>query len=219
MIVAIDGPAGAGKSTVARELAARLGVGYLNTGAMYRALALLALERGVDPDDGGALADLSRAHEIGLQATAAGERVMVDGRDVTDAVRAQRVTRIVSRVAAHRAVRGEIVSLQREVLATGDWVADGRDIGSVVCPDAEVKIYLTADPGERARRRHVEIVTGGADVALEDVLQEILERDRIDSTREESPLVVPDGAVVVDTSGVPVGAVVERLVGIVGATR
>jgi len=219
VIVAIDGPAGAGKSTVARELAARLGVGYLNTGAMYRALSLLALERGVAPDDAGALADLARAHEIGLQVTPIGERVMVDGRDVTDAVRAQRVTRIVSQVAAHRAVRGEIVSLQREVLATGDWVADGRDIGSVVCPDAEVKIYLTADPRERARRRHDELVSGGADVALDDVLQEIVERDRTDSTREESPLVVPDGAVVVDTSGVPAGAVVERLLEIVAAPR
>lgn len=219
MIVAIDGPAGAGKSTVARELAARLGVGYLNTGAMYRALSLLALERGVAPDDAGALVDLARAHEIALQVTPIGERVMVDGRDVTDALRAQRVTRIVSQVAAHRGVRGEIVSLQREVLTTGDWVADGRDIGSVVCPDAEVKIYLTADPRERARRRHDELVSGGDDVALEDVLQEIVERDRTDSTREESPLVVPDGAVVVDTSGVPAGAVVERLLEIVAAPR
>jgi cytidylate kinase len=219
VIVAIDGPAGAGKSTVARELAARLGVGYLNTGAMYRALSLLALERSVPPDDAGALVGLARAHEIALQVTPIGERVMVDGRDVTDAVRAQPVTRIVSQVAAHRAVRGEIVSLQREVLATGDWVADGRDIGSVVCPDAEVKIYLTADPRERAHRRHDELVGGGADVALEDVLQDIVERDRIDSTRTESPLVVPDGAVVVDTSGVPAGAVVERLLEIVAAPR
>ena len=219
MIVAIDGPAGAGKSTVARELAARLDVGYLNTGAMYRALSLLALEAGVAPDDGAALAQLARSHEIGLRASPTGERVVVDGRDVTDAVRAQAVTGIVSEVSAHRAVRDEIVSLQREVLATGDWVADGRDIGSVVCPDAEIKIYLTADPAERARRRHDELVAGGADVDLEDVLREIVERDRTDSTRQESPLVVSDRAVVVDTSGVPAGIVVERLLEIVRAPR
>ena len=219
MIVAIDGPAGAGKSTVARELAARLDVGYLNTGAMYRALSLLALEAGVAPDDGAALGQLARSHEIGLRASPTGERVVVDGRDVTDGVRAQVVTGIVSEVSAHRAVRDEIVSLQREVLATGDWVADGRDIGSVVCPDAEIKIYLTADPAERARRRHDELVAGGADVDLEDVLREIVERDRTDSTRQESPLVVSDRAVVVDTSGVPAGIVVERLLEIVRAPR
>ena len=219
MIVAIDGPAGAGKSTVARELAARLDVGYLNTGAMYRALSLLALEAGVAPGDGAALAQLARSHEIGMRASPTGERVVVDGRDVTDAVQAQAVTGIVSEVSAHRAVRDEIVSLQREVLATGDWVADGRDIGSVVCPDAEIKIYLTADPAERARRRHDELVAGGADVDLEDVLREIVERDRTDSTRQESPLVVSDRAVVVDTSGVPAGIVVERLLEIVRAPR
>lgn len=219
MIVAIDGPAGAGKSTVARELAARLGIGYLNTGAMYRAVALLALETDAVPEDGGALAELARSHEIRLLAGATGERVVVDGRDVTEAVRAQAVTGIVSQVSAHRAVRDEIVGLQREVLATGDWVVDGRDIGSVVCPDADIKIYLTADPRERARRRRDELVAEGADVDLEDVLQEIMERDRIDSTRQESPLVVPHGATVVDTSSVAAGAVVDRLIEIVEAPR
>lgn len=217
MIVAIDGPAGAGKSTVARELAARLGVGYLNTGAMYRALSLLALEEGVSIDDGAALAELARTHRIGLQAGPQGERVMLDGRDVSDAVRKPRVTSVVSQVAAHGAVRREIVALQRAVLARGEWVADGRDIGSVVCPDADVKVYLTADPRVRARRRHAELVLAGAEVGMDEVLREVVERDRADSTRAESPLVVPRGAVVVDTSGLTVPAVVDRLLAIVGA--
>jgi cytidylate kinase len=216
VIVAIDGPAGAGKSTVARQLAARLGVGYLNTGAMYRALALLALDEGVPTDDGAALAELARTHRIGLQPGPRGERVMLDGRDVSDAVREPRVTSVVSEVAAHGAVRREIVALQRAVLANGEWVADGRDIGSVVCPDADVKVYLTADPQVRARRRHEELVLAGADVAMDEVLRQVVERDRADSTRAESPLVVPDGAVVVDTSGLTVPAVVDRLMEIVG---
>jgi cytidylate kinase len=218
VIVAIDGPAGAGKSTVARELAARLGVGYLNTGAMYRALSLLALDEGVAPGDGAALGELARTHRIGLRAGPTGERVMLDGRDVSDAVRAPRVTSVVSAVAAHAAVRHEIVALQRAVLAHGEWVADGRDIGSVVCPDAEVKVYLTADPEVRARRRHEELALAGADVAMDEVLRQVVERDRADSTRAESPLVVPDGAVVVDTSGLTVPAVVDRLMAIVGST-
>jgi cytidylate kinase len=216
LIVAIDGPAGAGKSTVARELAARLGVGYLNTGAMYRALSLLALDEGVSIDDGAVLAELVRTHEIGLRTGPTGERVVLDGRDVSEAVREPRVTSVVSQVAAHAAVRREIVALQRAVLADGEWVADGRDIGSVVCPDAAVKIYLTADPEVRARRRHEELVLAGSDVAMDEVLRQVVERDRVDSTRAESPLVVPDGAVVVDTSGLTVPAVVDRLMAIVG---
>jgi cytidylate kinase len=217
LIVAIDGPAGAGKSTVARELALRLGVGYLNTGAMYRALSLLALDQRVAIDDGAALAELARTHEIALRPGPAGERVVVDGRDVSDAVREPRVTGVVSEVAAHAAVRREIVALQRMVLSDGDWVADGRDIGSVVRPDAEVKVYLTADPGVRARRRHEELVLAGVDVTMDEVLREVIERDRADSSRAESPLVIPDGAVVVDTSGLAVPAVVDQLMAIVGA--
>ncbi len=211
MIVAIDGPAGAGKSTVARTLAARLGVGYLNTGSMYRALTLLALREGIDPDDAAGLAALVQTHVIHLDETPTGDRVLLDGKDVSDAVREPRVTGAVSRVAAHRGVRVAIVALQQAVLTSGDWVADGRDIGSVVCPSADLKVFLTADPEVRARRRHAELVAGGDDVVLSDVLQDITRRDAIDSTRAESPLTIAPGAVVIDSSVLAVDEVVGQI--------
>ncbi len=214
MIVAIDGPAGAGKSTVARTLAARLGVGYLNTGSMYRALTLLALRTGVDTDDDAALAALARGHVIRLQATPTGDHVMLDGEDVSDAVRNAEVTGAVSHVASHRAVRVAIVALQQAVLTSGDWVADGRDIGSVVCPSADLKVFLTADPEVRARRRHAELVAGGDDVLLGDVLQDITRRDAIDSTRAESPLAIAPGAIVIDSSARAIDDVVEQICGL-----
>jgi cytidylate kinase len=211
VIVAIDGPAGAGKSTVARKLAARLDIGYLNTGSMYRALTLLALRDGVDLDDEAALSALVRSHVIGLQATPAGDRVSLDGQDVTQEVRARAVTDAVSRVAVHRTVRVEFVALQQALLTSGDWVADGRDIGSVVCPSADLKVFLTASPQVRAGRRHTELIAGGEDVELGDVLQEITRRDAIDSTRAASPLMVAPGAVVLDSSELAIDEVVDQI--------
>jgi len=191
-VVAIDGPAGAGKSTVARALADRLGFTYLNTGAMYRAVALAASERGVEP--GQIAASL---------AIEPGERIVLDGRDVTEEIRTPAVSEAASRAAA---VRRAVVSQQRELLSSGDWVAEGRDIGTVVVPDAALKVFLTADPAERARRRAAEL---GIDPAT--VLAEQTIRDERDRTRKHSPLAPADGAVEVDTTAMTLDEVVERI--------
>jgi CMP/dCMP kinase len=199
MVIAIDGPAGAGKSTVARALAAELGFTYLDSGAMYRSVALLALRRpGVGP---AALADAARI-ELGGE----GGAVTLDGEDVTAAIRDPEVSREASIVAAEPAVRAALVAKQRAMLADGDWVAEGRDIGTVVAPDAALKVYLDADPAERARRRAGEL---GADPRS--VLAEQTIRDERDRSREASPLRAADGAVTLDTTGLAVEEVVARI--------
>jgi cytidylate kinase len=209
VIVAIDGPAGAGKSTVAREVARRLGAAYLDTGAMYRALTLLAARRGVAPSDGPALAALARDHPVGIVPTDDGDRVIVDGEDVTAEIRTPEVAALVSEVSAHADVRAQMVAAQRALMASGDWVSDGRDVGSTVCPDAEVKVFLTASPEERARRRRAELVAGGIDVDEATVLEDVLRRDELDSTRAASPLRIAAGAVVVDSSNLDAGRVAD----------
>jgi len=191
MIVAIDGPAGAGKSTVARAVADALGIGYLDTGAMYRALTLMALRDGMAVSDGPALADLARRHPVELANGPGGVRVHVRGDDVTMAIREADVTGAVSEVAAHPDVRHEMVARQREIMRHGDWVCDGRDIGSVVFPEAEVKVFLTAS-----------------------VRDDVERRDLADSSRAASPLVVAEGAEVVDTTGMSIGQVVDRIAGL-----
>jgi cytidylate kinase len=194
-VVAIDGPAGAGKSTVARAVASELGFTYLDTGAMYRAVALAAAERGVAP--------ALLAPELKIES---GERIRVDGRDVTEEIRTPEVSEAASRAAADPAVRIAVAAQQRRLLESGDWVAEGRDIGSVVAPDAELKVYLTADPSERARRRAAEL---GLDEAT--VLAEQAIRDERDSTREHSPLHAAPGAVVIDTTNMTLSDVVARV--------
>jgi CMP/dCMP kinase len=203
MLVAIDGPAGAGKSTVARALASELGFAYLDSGAMYRCVALLSLQAPQREP-----ATLARAAAIDLRAdpSVAVGRVLLDGRDVTEAIRAPEVSEVASRVAADQAVREALVAKQRELIAHGDWVAEGRDIGTVVAPDAELKVFLTADPRERARRRASEL---GADT--DGVLAEQTLRDERDSTREHSPLAPATGAVTLDTTGLSVEEVVDRI--------
>jgi CMP/dCMP kinase len=194
-VVAIDGPAGAGKSTVARAVADALGFTYLDTGAMYRAVALAATERGVPA------ASIAAALRI-----EPGERTLLDGRDVTDEIRTPEVSEVASRVAADPEVRRAVVAEQKRRLSAGDWVAEGRDIGTVVAPDAEVKVFLTADPAERARRRAAEL---GVDAAT--VLAEQTIRDERDRTREHSPLAPAEGAVVIDTTGMAFADVVGRI--------
>jgi len=208
-VIAIDGPAGSGKSTVARALAAHLGLQYLDTGAMYRSVAFAVLRSGGDPDDGDATAAVARAVEleIGL------DRVSGDGVDATVEIRGPQVSQAVSVVAANPEVRAELVSRQREwANLRGGGVLEGRDIGTVVFPDAELKIYLTADPAERARRRAKEVT----DLEYEAVAADLARRDTIDSTRAADPLTEADDAVVVDTTGMTIDEVVAAIAALLG---
>jgi cytidylate kinase len=196
MVIAIDGPAGAGKSSVARAAAQRLGFTYLDSGAMYRAVACRAESTGADP------AEVARSARLEL-----GERVQLDGEDVTERIREPWVSEAASRVSADPAVREALVAQQRRILGHGDWVAEGRDIGTVVAPDADVKVFLTAAPEERARRRAAEL---GSDPGV--VLREQAMRDERDRSREHSPLAPAADAVPVDTTGLSLEEVVEQIV-------
>ena len=187
MLVAIDGPAGAGKSTVARAVARALGFTYLDSGALYRAVALSGAS---DP----------RGLDIGFD----GDRVLLDGEDVSEAIRTPEISQEASRRAAEPSVRTALLDLQRSLIASGDWVAEGRDIGTVVAPDAEVKVWLTADERERARRRGLPV-------------DEVRERDQRDAGREHSPMVAAPDAIDVDTTRLSIDEVVERIVDLVGA--
>lgn len=201
-IIAIDGPAGSGKSTVARALADRLGLDYLDTGAMYRSVTFAALRRGIDPGEAEQLARVVGDIELEVRR----DGVTVDGVDATIEIRGPEVNRAVSIVAANPAVRAEMVRRQREwVSAHGGGVLEGRDIGTVVFPDAELKVYLTADPEVRAQRRSQEV----SDLDYETVASDLARRDALDQGREVSPLVAAGDAFVVDTSGLSVEEIIE----------
>jgi cytidylate kinase len=213
LVIALDGPSGAGKSTAGRALAERLGYTFIDTGAMYRALALKALRAGVAPDDGEALAALLARTAIAL--SDAGRKVGLDGEDVSAAIRTREVSDAASRVAAHGAVRRAMVARQQEMGRTGGVVMDGRDIGTAVFPGADVKFFVLADPARRAERRHRELQAAGQPADLKAIEQDVRERDQRDSTRAESPLVRAADAVDVDTTDLDPDQVVEAMLAVV----
>jgi CMP/dCMP kinase len=215
LVVAIDGPSGAGKSTAGRALAARLGYTYIDTGAMYRALALKASRSGVSLDAEEALAALVRASRIDL--TEGGRHVLLDGQDVTHDIRSREISRASSLVSVHPGVRVEMVARQREMGKEGGVVLDGRDVGTAVFPDAEVKFFLDAKPGERTQRRLGELRAAGNDVSFDAVEQEVRERDYTDSHRAESPLTRAWDAIPLDTTRLGPEEVVERMLAAVTA--
>jgi cytidylate kinase len=203
MVIAIDGPAGAGKSTVAKGVARALGFTYLDSGAMYRAVALAALEQGVDPDDGERLGELAWGLGIGFN----GDTITLDGKPVEGRIRSPDVTIASSRVSVHPQVRQALVKRQRELIASDDYVAEGRDIGTVVSPDSPLKVFLTADETERARRRAAD---SGEPVG--EVREAIRDRDQRDRERSDSPLRPADESVEIDTTDLTQDQVVERIV-------
>jgi cytidylate kinase len=222
MIIAVDGPAGSGKSTVAKTVAERLGFHYLDTGAMYRAVTFRALASGIPFTSESRVAEIARDSEITFvhePGSAQASRVLIDGDDVTAAIRTPRVDEAVSTVARMASVREALVEQQRRIAATEDIVMEGRDIGTVVFPDAEVKVFLTATPEERSKRRAAQQAASGVLVDPAGVREAIIRRDEADSTREVAPLAPAADARVIDTTGLEIEDVVVRIVAIVEVGR
>jgi len=214
-VITIDGPAGAGKSTAAREVARRLGFKLVDTGSLYRALAWAVARAGVNVSDETALEALLARTHVEL----AGDRVLVDGHDVTGEIRTPEIGMLTSKLTALPSVRAKMTPIQRSLAAAGGVVLEGRDTGSVVCPDAEVKIYLDADLTERARRRRDELAARGIGDDCGDVKADMARRDRQDTEREIAPLRKPDGAIIVDSTGVPPSTVVQIILDAVEQAR
>lgn len=212
LVVAIDGPAGVGKSTAARMLSQRLGYVLVDTGALYRAVALMATERGLSWDDGEGLAEVARSASIELGSDEEGvTRLSIDGEDRSMDIRTPEISRGASAVSRHLEVRRALLGMQRKLGAAGGVVLEGRDIGTVVFPDAEIKVFLTASPEVRARRRFDELISRGERVSFEETLREVVQRDHQDETREVAPLRPAADALHVDTSALEIEEVVERL--------
>ncbi|MGH9435475.1 MAG: (d)CMP kinase [Terriglobia bacterium] len=214
LVIAIDGPAGAGKSTVAQKLAARLGLAYVDSGATYRAAALKVLEDGVSPDDKAAVVSIVAAADIRLQPRDTGLAVLLGGRDVTAEIRTPEVTLAAAKVSRLPEVRSKLIALQRDCARERGVVMEGRDIGTVVFPSAPLKIFLTARPEERARRRQCDERVKGRDATLEQTAEEIGRRDQLDVERKISPLVAAEDACTLDSTGVPADEIVDRIISI-----
>ena len=212
LIIAIDGPSGAGKSTVARRLASELGYLYMDTGAMYRAVALNVLELRIDPTDEKELRKILEDMRVKLIEEDSGLRLLLNGRDVTEEIRTPEMSLMASKISELQAVREKMVGIQRDMASQGGLVAEGRDIGTVVFPRAEVKIYLDASEPERARRRFRELLAQGKQVTLEETLTEMHERDRRDQERTLSPLRKAEDAMVIDSTSFGVDVVVDRII-------
>ncbi|HXE75520.1 MAG TPA: (d)CMP kinase [Candidatus Xenobia bacterium] len=212
IVIAIDGPSGSGKSTVARAVAERLGYLYVDSGAMYRAVALCASEEGIPPDAVDRLTALAGRIEIDLRRNASGVRIFVDERDVTEAIRTPEISKLASLIAVLPAVRERLVAQQQRIGAAGGIVMEGRDIGTVVFPRAELKVFLDASPEERARRRHAQHLEQGMESSLEQTKKEVEERDRRDSTRSVSPLAQAPNAVYLDTTALTADDAVDVIV-------
>lgn len=211
MNIAIDGPAGAGKSTLSRMLADRLGFVYVDTGALYRAVGLFSIRNGVSPQDADNVCRLLPSIRLELAFSQEGQRVLLCGEDVSSAIRAPEISKAASQVSAIPAVRAFLLDLQKDMAKECDVVMDGRDIGTVVLPDAELKIFLTATPEDRAQRRHAELCEKGVDISYERVLAEVKERDEQDTGRKVAPLRAAEDAVIVDTTGYELDRSLERL--------
>ncbi|MDO4890015.1 MAG: (d)CMP kinase [Coriobacteriaceae bacterium] len=219
MIIALDGPSGAGKSTIAKSIARKLGMSCLDTGAMYRSIAWWALEHGIDLDDADALGAVARQKDISFEVEPGDpspKKVLIDGIDVTSQIRTGEIDRSVSIVSSHVPVREALVEQQRRIGNAGDYVVEGRDIGTTVFPNAAVKVFMTASAEERARRRVRQNEKHGVgNVDYEQVLADIMRRDELDSSRDTSPLRPADDAVILDTSDLSIDEVVERICSLV----